>query len=291
MSAQPGSIRAGAPVVTQARRYGLLTDLIGTWAGSGISHISKPGHDVGASFVLQVNTTKEILTFDPIPAGPVPDRGSIENDLIIYALGYTQLVSDAPTSGLLHVERGMWLNLSAGDPPRQAITRLATIPHGDSVLAQGAATSYAGPPTIPVANSQPTVVDGKPIDAGYYPPDPPFPPRVDPPMPPDTDLRDLNIPLREVIQGQTITRTIELQVSTKATELESGGGILNIPFVTKNADAISLDSTFWIETVQPQTGPEFLQLQYTQTVVLRFPDTTGRMIDWPHISLGTLIKN
>lgn len=32
-------------------------------------------------------------------------------------------------------------------------------------------------------------------------------------------------------------------------------------------------------------GSQFLQLQYSQTVMLRFFD-----IDWPHVSVGTLIK-
>jgi hypothetical protein len=47
-----------------------------------------------------------------------------------------------------------------------------------------------------------------------------------------------------------------------------------------------MHSTFWIETVEhPNGNDQYLQLQYTQTVILNFLD-----IDWPHISVGTLVK-
>jgi hypothetical protein len=46
-----------------------------------------------------------------------------------------------------------------------------------------------------------------------------------------------------------------------------------------------MNSIFWIETVQRPDGSQFLQLQYTQTVLLVFDG-----IVWPHISVATLIK-
>jgi hypothetical protein len=63
------------------------------------------------------------------------------------------------------------------------------------------------------------------------------------------------------------------------------GNIGNIPFVVRNANATRLDAIFWIETVQQPDGSTFLQLQYTQTVILNFLG-----IDWPHISVATLTK-
>ena len=45
-----------------------------------------------------------------------------------------------------------------------------------------------------------------------------------------------------------------------------------------------MNAVFWIETVQLEGGT-LLQLQYTQTVVLQFEE-----INWPHISVGTLLK-
>ncbi len=60
---------------------------------------------------------------------------------------------------------------------------------------------------------------------------------------------------------------------------------INIPFVTRNANATQMDAIFWIETVKQPDGTETLQLQYTQTVILNFLG-----IDWPHISVATLVK-
>ncbi len=58
------------------------------------------------------------------------------------------------------------------------------------------------------------------------------------------------------------------------------------PFVTRNADATSLDSVFAIETVIDAHGGEFMQLQYVQTSLLNFRDTS-----FPHVTVGTLVKS
>jgi hypothetical protein len=52
-----------------------------------------------------------------------------------------------------------------------------------------------------------------------------------------------------------------------------------------NANATRLDASFWIETVKQADGTTFQQLQYTQTVILNFLG-----VNWPHISVATLIK-
>lgn len=298
MSTHPDSfaIRAGIPLQAQTQLYGLLSDLIGNWVGNGFNVISKPGLDVEKPYVLQVNPTKEVMNFSPI-AGSIPDRGTFDPDLTIFGLTYEQQVSDRNTSELLHVERGMWINQSAGAAPPQVVTRMATIPHGDSLLASGVAVSVAGGPDIQPASAIPTITaTGKPVGAfGYFPPDPEKFPQVNP-FPRDTalDLENCNTILTAAIAGQNITNTIALVVSTNTSTSEPsfGGGILNIPYVTRNANAISMDATFWIETVSPPNGVPFLQLQYTQNVILSFPDgPQGQMINWPHISVGTLVKN
>jgi hypothetical protein len=91
-----------------------------------------------------------------------------------------------------------------------------------------------------------------------------------------------------VIQGQNISKTVALITSTDAlpgAPQDQVGGIVNLPFDIKNANATKLDAIFWIETVQQPDGNTFMQLQYTQTVILNFLD-----IDWPHISVATLTK-
>lgn len=166
-------------------------------------------------------------------------------------------------------------------PAPPSLVRLATIPHGDSLLAQGAASPQAkGPPkikaidTTPFTAGDPTKPDTDPAYLKGY--DVPLPPGI-----PVGAIKNPNLVLTEAIKNQTIVSTLTISVSTK-----TPGGITNIPFVVQNADAVSMEPIFWIEIVQlPGGGGTFLQLQYSQTVLLRFLG-----LDWPHISVATLVK-
>ena len=51
----------------------------------------------------------------------------------------------------------------------------------------------------------------------------------------------------------------------------------------RNANAASVDATFWLETLQGQSAPT--QLQYAQKVLLNFNG-----LSWPHVSVATLQK-
>ena len=93
-------------------------------------------------------------------------------------------------------------------------------------------------------------------------------------------IRNPALVLQATIAGQNIAQTDVIQISSAAV-----GGIVNIPFVVKNANATRLDTIFWIETVQRPNGQEFIQLQYVQRVILDFIG-----IHWPHISVATLVK-
>jgi hypothetical protein len=281
------AFRAGAPLGATGPKLGVLADLAGNWVGSGFNLVALPkspppaaGHN--PNFFVKLNATREILNFTAITA-PIPDRGFEQADIEYLGLHYLQQVSDAVTNAALHVETGMWLNVPATTAPQQGptIVRLATVPHGDSLLMQGPVVPAApvSPLPFPVVNSAPT---GKIVGDGYgesyvQPLPPGLPPNVGSPR---AVISDPNVVLTAALQGQTIVRTVTLAVTTAG-----AGGILNMPFVVKNANATQCSATFWIETVKNQDGSEFLQLQYSQTVNLFFGDIT-----WPHISVGTLIK-
>lgn len=283
--------RASPPLKTVADKLGPLADLAGTWVGGGFSLIALPDFDSHPpstgpkAFRLKLSATRETLQFIPI-GGPVPNRGSLTDlgtgsgqpDIQLHGLTYLQRVSDAVTNDALHIEPGIWLNVPATTvlPVQPAtIVRLGTIPHGDSLLAQGNSLSVAGGPLIGAVDSTPT---GPGILPGY------LDPFLNPPLPPGFKLpfvKNPNLALQEAIQGQEVSNTVVLIISTSPS-----GGIVNIPFVVQNANATKLDAAFWIETVQqPDGSGTFLQLQYTQTVILNFLG-----IDWPHISVATLIK-
>ena len=194
---------------------------------------------------------------------------------------YLQQVTDAVTRGALHLEPGLWLNIPATTSPAAdaSVVRLATIPHGDALLAQGSSLTVPGGPQIAPADSTPiTHQPGQPVGAPLTGPYlDPFTSTPPPPGIPPEAIANPNVVLTDAIAKQTITETTVLTVSTTNLVGGQAGGIQNIPFVTQNANATTMSAVFWIEKVADQNGGEFLQLQYTQTITLNFLG-----IDWPH---------
>lgn len=286
-------LRASDPHSQFAHNLGPLAELAGTWVGSGFNVMSLPDFDskppsTGPKpFRVKLNATRELLQFIPI-GGAIPNRGAAtdlanntgQTDIELFGLTYLQRVSDAVTNDAMHIEPGIWVNVPASAVlPVQGptVVRMATIPHGDSLLAQSTnVETVAGGPRIAAADSRPV---GPGVTPGYLSgfnnPVPPLPPGLLPAW-----VVDPNQALISAIAGQTITETVVLIIST-----QPAGGIVNIPFVVSNANATRLDAVFWIETVKQPDGSSFMQLQYTQTVILHFLG-----IDWPHISVATLVK-
>jgi hypothetical protein len=288
----PDPVRASDPQSYFADNLGPLAELAGTWIGNGYNVMSLPNCDVTPpstgpkNFRLKLNATREVLQFIPI-GGPVPNRGAVTElngtagqcDINLYGLTYLQRVSDAVTNDALHVEPGIWLNVPATAIPEQdaGVVRMGSVPHGNSLLAQSHAVErMVGPPRIGPANSKPAGLDVTPeMLAAFTDPVPPLPPGLEPAW-----VVDPNKALIAAISGQTIISNVQIQISTS-----SPGGILNIPFATNNAMPLQLDAIFWIETVQRADGSKFMQLQYTQTVLLTFLG-----INWPHNTVATLVK-
>lgn len=275
------SFRASEPAAFSAlEQADPLKDLPGTWVGDGFNLIFLPDFQHGNTFRVKLNKTKENLFIGEVGA-PIPDRGSSQNDIEYLGLYYTQEINDAFDNSSLHFETGLWLSLPATSSPPvpvPTIVRQASIPHGDSVLAQGLAVQNIGAPPIPVIISTP-LLGGVPIDDPLFLA--PLLTAVPPAGIPASAIIDPNVLLTAAIDGKSILKNTALAIST----ISPGSGILNIPFVTTNANATSLNAIFWIEYVQGSDGRITLQLQYTQTVILHFSG-----IDWPHISVATLIK-
>jgi hypothetical protein len=170
------------------------------------------------------------------------------------------------------------------------VARLASIPHGTTIMLQGTAHTAAGAPTIPD-------VSIKPFPIGQ--PNPPidFPEQT---LATPTQFRTKGVGLTGVTQQMvdnpnTVLRAAQPQIaSTTTLHVASrnaslpGGGTSNIAFLTgtkdgPNAVAVTVTATFWLETLQGQSQPT--RLQYSQFVLLNFNG-----LSWPHITVNTLTK-
>lgn len=275
-STSVGLTRLGRDATASVDELGPLANLVGTWMGThGWELIAVPTSTKGEEgFRLIARPYVEILTFSPLGA-PIPDRGGPAGDAFLTGLFYDIRITDLETNEPLHFENGMWLYLAAAEQP---IYRLASIPHGDALLAAGTATTTDGGPAIPTITGAP---DAGKAPLGYS----------------DVYLRAVdgfhpgapNDVLQQAIAGQSIVRTTTLSLST-----QNGGGVLNIPFVAKNANATAFQCTYWVETVRdPKTGQEVQQLQYSQQTNIEFMPKfgdPGQLIMWPHVNVNTLRK-
>lgn len=296
----PDALRVGgadpAPLLGDHEGIG---NLPGTWTGTGFNLIWRP-HSQGSDHFLQLNMTSDSIKFATV-GGPVPNRGFLQPDIAIYAIRYTQQIHDANFppprgGGGLHVEPGFWLSIPGTTEPTgsPSLVRAASIPHGTTILAQGVAVNQL-PPVIPVANTTPFSSDG-------------------PSSFPESDLsiastfRTSPIPVaitQEIVDNPNvlltdaiaesaakdfeITESIVITVNANGVTTDTQvalGAIGTIPFLVPNADVSNVTATFWLERVRNSSGASFLQLQYSQTVLLNFNG-----LSWPHVTVGTLVKS
>jgi hypothetical protein len=134
---------------------GLLGDLPGTFIGTGFNLIARPDKQNNKPFFLEVNATQEILEFTNI-GGDIPNRGSVQDDVTLHGVHYLQRVADCELHSAIHLEPGLWVRVDPTAAPNpvtpESYVRLATIPHGDSLLALStfAARLNTGPTINPV---------------------------------------------------------------------------------------------------------------------------------------------
>ena len=303
-------LRAEPAVLALARSpnpLGPLGDLPGTWKGQGFNVIWRP-HQVGLpgepprqDRVLELNLTEETLQFTRIP-GAIPNRGFLQLDINLFGVTYLQQITDRLMKVGIHAEPGVWASVPLTQDPSEAasVVRMASIPHGTTINAQGKALTNPGGPEIKPNNIIPFKI-GNPDQQFDFPelhlatpsqfriPQPPQLSQIQQSM-----VDNPNSVLTDAIKGQNITKTTVLMIdTTPAAPIVAGGGTDNIAFLkgtapddTKaNADAAEMSAIFWIETVEEPGKPPFLQLQYTQTVLLNF-----NTLSWPHVSVATLRK-
>jgi hypothetical protein len=241
-----------------------------------------------------------------------PNTPDQNTDQFLVALDYQQKIrqiagDDFPKSGLegspgdvIHHEPGLWLHMANRITDGLNIGRLATIPHGDSVLALGRSSEHSGVQSIPDISGLPIGVD-QDLNNPYLAPykhfgekQEKFFRRLFNPVSPNDLLERANLDLEE--QGVKVVNTTVLDVdSTRPT-----GGVVNIPFVVRQANATVVKATFWIQELDQKDkhGKPKLRLQYSQVVMLDFfprvdglpPGCCPGPIQWPHVSINTMEK-
>jgi len=315
-------VTPGMPA-SMMNELGPLAPLLGNWEGKGtgwnmIALPFKDSKSPGIPFRVLMNQYDENLNFNFV-ADNVPNRGMLV-DQEVATLDYQQQISqiefdDFPPSEVkgakgddIHHEPGLWIHVKKNQPTINNINiaRLASIPHGNSVLALGSTNGQyvTGMPDIPPVNGLPigrfedlsTAAYDFEVDE-YLSPykhyiDNPFGKDFFPSVPsfPGFSPSNMNEILSFANQGLDIQRTLVLNVDSTRED----AGISNMPFVTREAEPVSLRSTFWIQELKDKHGKPKLRMQYSQIVMLDFfPDREDQLpgrAQWPHISINTLHK-
>jgi len=128
--------------------------------GKGLNLIARPDFHDETDLYLQLNQTRETLKFDAIGSS-IPNRGFGQDDIELFGVTYLQQIADAEFGGALHIEPGIWVTQPAttfppetAPPSGQLVARMGTIPHGNSLLAEGIAEPFTGSPVLTVPGSQ-----------------------------------------------------------------------------------------------------------------------------------------
>jgi hypothetical protein len=277
--------RLAALAAPAAPDLGGIAGFVGTFSGTGLNTIFRP-QDFAVTptplpnpatgpndNILEINLTEETLSFSAA-LGSIPNRGMVQGDAFLNGIPYLQTINDVsvPANPVgIHFEPGVWLSVPATTVPAEGATivRMASIPHGTTIEAQGISFTVAGGPRIDPVDITPFPIGnpGRPFkfpsqtatDTGTFR------------LPQDLTgfiaagtitqeiLDNPNIILKKRADAQNITSTTVNVISTNPKDPLFGGGTDNIAFLlgdknatTPNADAVQMSATFWIETVTEQ---------------------------------------
>lgn len=264
---------------------GAIARFTGTFKGAGFNSIFRP-QDFAVSptklpnpahgpndNILELNLTEETLSFSPA-LGSIPNRGMVQADVFLNGIPYLQTINDVsdPAQPVgIHFEPGVWLSVPATTAPAgdATLVRMASIPHGTTIEAQGTSFTVKGGPHIDPVDITPFQI-GDPASPVKFPsqdvndngtfrvPQDLKSFIADGTITQDI-LKDPNLILKNRADAQNITSTTVIVISTNPADPLFGGGTDNIAFLlgdktatNPNANAVQMTAIFWIETVSEQ---------------------------------------
>lgn len=273
---------------------GPLASFVGDFVGNGFNTIFRPNSAATPTKlpnaitlgtpqdnVLELNLTSETLSFSK-SLGSVPNRGTgTQQDAFLNGVPYVQSINDITIHGEsvgIHFEPGIWIHVPATTVPPlgETVARMASIPHGTTIDAQGLVDpAKPGPPTIATVDITPIAnATGKPFKFPSQTATDPNTLRIPQDLGPfitrgtitQPMLDDPNSVLRDLVNKQNIVSTTTLFISTAPPPPVGlfGGGTDNIAFLlgqaaatAPNAQTTQMTAVFWIETVQVdiEVGP------------------------------------
>jgi hypothetical protein len=283
----PSVDRAGFEVesVQADPDLGAIAGFVGKFRGTGFNTIFRP-QDFAVSptplpnaangpddNILELNPTEETLEFSDA-LGSIPNRGMVQGDAFLNGIPYVQKINDVSDPARpvgIHFEPGVWLSVPPTTVPTEGATlvRMASIPHGTTINAQGTSFTVPGGPRIDPVDITPFPI-GNPSTRIKFPSQQASDTATFR-IPQDLTsfitagtitqaiLDNPNIVIKNRADAQNITSTIVILISTDPADPLFGGGTDNIAFLlgdktatAPNADAVQMTAIFWIETVSEQ---------------------------------------
>jgi hypothetical protein len=269
---------------------GGIAGFAGTFKGNGLNTIFRPQNVAAGSGtslpnpatgpndnILEINLTQETLSFSA-PLGSIPNRGTVQGDAFLNGIPYLQTINDItnPANPVgIHFEPGVWLSVPATTAPAEpaSVARMASIPHGTTIEAQGTSFTLNGGPQIDAVDITPFTIatPGHPSQPVKFPSQTAADTATFR-LPQDLTsfiaagtitqpiLDNPNLVLKNRADAQNIIATTVIKIDTIPKAPLFGGGTDNIAFLLggpdatppdlgANANAVQMSATFWVETV------------------------------------------
>jgi hypothetical protein len=201
----------------------------------------------------------------------------VQGDIFLNGVPYLQAIEDVTTDKPvgIHLEPGLWMAIPSTKQPDegQTLARMASIPHGTTICAQGTSTTYSGAPRIPVVDITPSTLEPPHVKIRFESQE--AGDATTRRIPQDLSsfiaagtitqaiLDDPNTVLRDRLVGQHVVSTTEISISTAPGTPLFGGGTDNVAFLLgdpaaivnpvgpgQNAQTVQMSATFWIEEIQ-----------------------------------------